>query len=79
MALVRTIVATSDVRTAVHQPTHCEYAIVRPPEGGVYLQLDTFGSARRKCVGKVSQSIQLDHNAAKQLIEVIRNTFADLR
>lgn len=78
MALVKSIVTTPTVRTAVHQPTHCEYSIVRPHGGGVYVQLDTFGSARRKCVGKVSQSLQLDEAAAKQLMDLLRDTFPDV-
>jgi hypothetical protein len=78
MALVRSIAATSTVRTAVHQPTHCESSIVRPQGGGVYIQLDTFGSAKRKCVGKVSQSIQLDEAAAKQLMHLLRDAFPDI-
>lgn len=78
MALVKSIVATTTLRTAVHKPTHCEYAVVRPEGGGVYVQLDTFGSARRKCVGKASQSIQLDEAAAKQLMDLLRAAFPDI-
>ena len=78
MALVKSIVATTTVGTKVHRPTHCEYSVVRPEPGGVYVQLDTFGSVSRKCVGKVSQSIQFDEAAAKQLMHLLRAAFPDI-
>jgi hypothetical protein len=44
-------------------------------EEGVLLQLDTLGSKDRKITGKVSQSIQLDEDAARQLLGFIARAF----
>lgn len=44
-------------------------------DGSTYLQLDTYGSSVRKLHGKVSQSIQLDKEMAKELKQLIERTF----
>ncbi len=41
----------------------------------IVLYIDTYGSADRKDVGKVSQLIQLNEEVAKQLLQVIKNEF----
>jgi hypothetical protein len=43
------------------------------------LQLDTYGSAERAYVGKVSQSIQLDERGADALVEVLFAVFPTLK
>lgn len=47
-------------------------------KGETLLQLDTYGSAERKLLGKVSQTVQLDHDGAQDLIEIIGRAFPDL-
>ncbi len=59
----------------MHAPTRCLYAIVEGDDSQRYVQLDTFGSEGRQFTDKVSQSVQFDRHAAKQLLEVIRQTF----
>jgi hypothetical protein len=45
---------------------------------GRLLQLDTFGSKDRKLVGKKSQTMQFDADAARQLLTIIRRAFPDV-
>jgi hypothetical protein len=45
---------------------------------GTRLQLDTLGSRDREIPGKVSQSIQLDEEGARQLLEFIVRAFPTL-
>lgn len=75
MARVRSVVVGS-VSTSVH-PTEvdCEVRRVSPVEGGVLLQLSTFGSADRVSEPKVSQTIQLDREAALVIHALIADTF----
>ncbi len=40
-------------------------------------QLDTFGRQSRKIPGKKSQTVQLDRKAAAQLVNQLREAFAD--
>lgn len=42
------------------------------------LQLDTFGSDDRENPGKLSQTLQLDERAARELLTVLRQAFPDL-
>lgn len=48
-------------------------------QGDTFLQLDTYGSADREIPGKTSQSIQVDHAGAEQLMRIILRAFPDLR
>ncbi len=75
MARVRSVVVGS-VSTTIH-PTEvdCEVRRVNPVEGGVLLQLSTFGSAERLSEPKVSQTIQLDREAASRIYALIAETF----
>lgn len=60
--------------TRQHTDVECGYAVVNTKNGRM-LQLDTFGSKLRKNAGKKTQSIQLDRDAAKELLGIIRGTF----
>ena len=42
------------------------------------LQLDTFGSADRENPGKLSQTLQLDANTARELLAVLRTAFPNI-
>lgn len=42
------------------------------------LQLDTYGSEGREIPGKVSQTLQLDRERARDLCVVLREAFPDL-
>jgi hypothetical protein len=41
----------------------------------MYLQLDTYGSQQRVIPGKVSQTIQLDVQSARELKRLLERTF----
>jgi hypothetical protein len=74
MAIIKSLVlGTRDLR--VHpSETECEYQQVEGPDGEKYLQLSSFGSAGRKSSG-VTQTLQINHEAAEQLITAIRSVF----
>jgi hypothetical protein len=61
-------------RGRVHGEVECGYTAFESG-GKTYLQLDTYGSSERAIPGKVSQSIQLDEEAARQLKRLLRHTF----
>lgn len=44
-------------------------------DGQKFFQIDTYGSANRDIKGKVSQSIQIDHEAAMELVELLKKAF----
>lgn len=46
--------------------------------GDRFVQFDTYGSPDRKFRGKVSQSIQPDKDAARELVQIVRRAFPDL-
>lgn len=61
---------------AVH-PTEvdCEIRRVTGVDGETFLQLSTFGSATRVSEPKVSQTIQIDRDIARQIHRHIEDTF----
>lgn len=78
MALIHDIKLVRRERQRVHGVVECSYTAFS--EGGKhYLQLDTYGSPDRALTGKVSQSLQFDEESAKQLYELLRQTFPDLK
>ncbi|MEY9907974.1 hypothetical protein ABIA35_004206 [Catenulispora sp. MAP12-49] len=67
---------SSDVQRR-HEAVTCGYRTFS--EGGAtILQLDTYGSATRAIPDKISQSIQLDLEAARQLLAIVEATFPSL-
>ncbi|TYP69634.1 methionyl-tRNA formyltransferase [Paenibacillus methanolicus] len=44
--------------------------------GKKFIQINTYGSKERLHIDKVSQSIQLDEQTAKQLIEIINSEYS---
>lgn len=78
MAMVSNIERSEKSRQSVHSRTRCLYSIVDTTDGNRVLQLDTLGADDRQFPDKVSQSIQFDRNAAKQLLALIEQTFPGL-
>jgi len=74
MALIARFDEVTAERQVVHEPVECGWRAFTA-EGERILQLDTYGSAERKLQGKVSQSIQLDEKAARELAEILTQTF----
>lgn len=48
-------------------------------DGRTLLRLETYGSAEREVPGKRSQSFELDENAARELVAIIRTAFPAIR
>ena len=57
---------------AAHLEVECTYEVVLDADGSRYLQLDTYGSSKRKIHGKKSQSIRFSPSALEHLKAVIR-------
>lgn len=77
MALIQNIERTRKERHEVHKPTRC---LASGFTSGTqrFIQLDTYGSDAREFPDKVSQSLQFDEAAARQLLELIEETFPSL-
>ena len=67
---------SSDVQRR-HEAGTCGYRTFAD-DGGTILQLDTYGSETRAIPDKISQSIQLDLDAARQLHAIIEAAFPSL-
>ncbi len=70
MALVGEFEKLSMDRYSVHDPVKCTYSVFTGNDGNRYIQLDTYGSSKRKIRGKKSQSIQLSEASVKTLLRV---------
>ena len=79
MALVREVTPIVQERQTLHEETVCCSSIFVDDQGRRYVQLDTYGSKTRKLGGKVSQAIQFDESAAKQLRLLLEQAFPHLR
>lgn len=79
MALVRQITPIVKERQTLHAETACCSSVLIDDRGNRFIQLDTYGSKTRKLEGKVSQAIQFDEQAAKELKLPIEQTFPHLR
>jgi hypothetical protein len=60
-----------------HATTECSWRLATR-DGETVLQLDSRGSAARKDVGTVSQSLQLDESTARDLVAAIRTAFPSI-
>ncbi|MFO0968764.1 MAG: hypothetical protein U0793_24675 [Gemmataceae bacterium] len=79
MALVVELEPCQKERQAVHKKTRCLFSVVNGSDGNRYFQLDTYGSDERQHPEKVSQSLQFDAKAAQQLVDLLKQTFPNLR
>jgi hypothetical protein len=67
MALVRKLEKSPMQRTSVHEAVDCTYTVFQDEMGRKYLQIDTYGSARRQFRNKKSQSVQFGPDALGEL------------
>lgn len=74
MALLRDFVKIHKNQNRVHDTVECGWTVFEK-DGQTYLQLDTYGSSMRQIPGKISQSIQLDAQAAGELVGLIHSAF----
>jgi hypothetical protein len=75
MALITDFSRVEKKTQKIHEPVECGYSVFRDRQGEIVLQLDTYGTSERKLTNKVSQSIQLDEAAARELLKIITSTF----
>jgi hypothetical protein len=75
MALIKKFEKLEKQRNSVHDEVECTYTVFTESSGNKFLQIDTYGSTSRQFRGKVSQSIQLNKESAKELMNVITNQF----
>jgi len=78
MALVRDLQRVVRERQRVHEATRAEMSTFIGSDGRKYFQLDTFGRVDREFPDKVSQSVQLDENGARQVMEALLAAFPAL-
>jgi hypothetical protein len=78
MATVRTFRHLDDRSGQPHRTdVECGWFVLNTGTGRL-LQLDTYGSDDRALPGKVSQTLQLDQDAAAELLLVLRIAFPSL-
>lgn len=77
MALIKNYQSVSSDAQRVHRPVTCGYRAFTV-DGRRILQLDTYGSTERKILDKVSQTIQLDADSARELLMIIEESFPGL-
>lgn len=61
-------------KNTVHEKVHTTYTIFQF-DGVKYFQLDTYGRTGRENPEKISQSIQLDAETAKFLVDILKKEF----
>ena len=61
-------------RNTIHDKVYTTYTIFELG-GKQYIQLDTYGKAERDNPGKISQSLQIDREAATQLMTLFAEAF----
>ena len=61
-------------RNAVHEKAYATYTIFEM-DNTKYFQLDTYGKKDRKIPEKISQSIQLDRDSARILVDFLKQEF----
>ncbi|MEV5004161.1 hypothetical protein [Streptomyces sp. NPDC055692] len=77
MALIKEFQSVSSDAQRLHGPVACGHRTFTV-DGRRILQLDTYGSSERKILDKISQSIQLDADSARELLKIIEDSFPGL-
>jgi hypothetical protein len=75
MAIVRKLEPITLEVDTTHTEATCTYSIILNKAGEKYLQIDTYGSKKRKIPGKKSQSIRFSPEAIKQLKSIIAKEY----
>ena len=77
VALIKKFVHRPGSTAGFRSEVECGYRIVHD-SARTLLHLETYGSSDRAIPGKVSQSLQLDRNGARQLRDLIDRAFPDV-
>jgi hypothetical protein len=78
MARITKIVRGGYRRHTVHDPVETTLGYVFAVGGTSYAQFDSYGRSTRDKPGKVSQSIQVDRDGAREIYELLKSAFPDL-
>lgn len=71
---LKTIKRIEKGKNVLHEKVQTTYTVFED-YGGKYVQLDTYGKSSREVPGKISQSIQIDREAAIYLVKLLVNEF----
>ena len=71
---LRTIKKIDKDRNTIHCKVQATFSVFEI-DGQKYFQIDTYGKSDREIPGKISQTIQLDKECAKFLVEKLRKEF----
>jgi hypothetical protein len=74
MALIRSFEHRPGAGVSFRSEVDCGYSIGEV-NGRKILHLETYGSSTRAIPGKVSQSVELDEDTARELAAIIRSAF----
>ena len=75
MAIVRVLRHEELTGNSPHTESDATFSIVHGDRGEVFLQVDTYGSSKRKKKGKKSQSIRFSPQAVDQLKKILGKFF----
>lgn len=79
VARVRSLVKGGQTIKVHPSEVDCFYQLVEGKDGKKYLHLSTFGSDGRLSEPKSSQSIQIDEDIARKLVQIIGEAFGQQR
>jgi len=74
MALIKSFEQKSMDRNSIHDGIGATYSTFER-DGRRFIQVDSYGRAEREVPGKKSQSFQLDEKSARELFDILRDTF----
>ncbi len=74
MALIRQFDKLDGERTTLHEEVEARYSVFERDGRGI-VQINTYGRKDRDIPGKVSQTIQLERDSAKQLVDILTKHF----
>lgn len=74
MALIKSFTHRPGATVGFRTEVECGYA-TGTVKGRQVLHLETYGSSSRAIPGKVSQSLELDEQGARELIQILRDAF----
>jgi uncharacterized glyoxalase superfamily protein PhnB len=77
VALIKDFKRLEKDRYTKHKEAKASYSIFTK-DNSKFLQIDTYGSEDRMYKGKISQSIQLDKEGLKELVEIIISNFSNI-
>lgn len=78
MALITKFAERRSAKVGWRSEVECGYN-VGEHDGRRVLRLETYGSSSRQIPGKVSQSIEIDEDAARELVRILHKAFPSVR